>query len=1641
MPLLLLALLAPAIYFFIKNDPPKPKVSFVNARPEKEIRYGDTLDFINQSERIDSASVAWEIEDAEGKVKPLDSRSYDLRYIADDVEKGPEKTLRLTAKDLDDGEQFTFQYSFTVNCKTSPKIVSIEAPKEAAVGDEITFNAVMADDAEVDFEWDLAEGFDKIKKQEATQKFNKKGLYEVKLTAIRKDLPGHCEHTLTHRISIGKEDAYLLAKPLAKDAINPLVQFSVGTYILLGLLGLAMIFYWVRWANRKPPATAEAQHELDLAAAKKKYQSVDRGPYFIPFRSQNGGIRVDRELYRLSDVMRLRQEGLRKEMDIPVSVRETIAGGGFPALLTKSDTVPTEYLFLIDEQSHASHQRRLFEFVVDFLRQREVIGEVFYFNSGLHSFWNGQFPDGLRASQLQRMFPFHRLVLLGDGHQLVDSRPRKDGKPTLKKEALNLFRQWKHRLLLTPLPVVSWDYQEGALHEIFAVFPSDTDGLGEAIKHIERGTGDEERAAYAYWCEGLAEGRNEADVDRRWRSAADHRDYLKDHPRLYQWLCALAVYPDLDWNITLAIGRALSPLGVEVSYDNLLLLCRIPWLNDGHLKNRLRKQLLADLDPEAERLARQAVKEELEAVQSLVANSQVNQEHQINLALQNFALAPQNADNQATVREMLALNLLTDQQKREFEEGLPQRGEQQGFRPDIAQQKIMSQKGLPLEEPPSLEDFLEKNKAAEAPPEKPFFTLDFYKAAAVSLLYLVLFLFAWDYNGTEQLAEWAGQDMAATTDCQPEHLAFYFLKKECMVDSAAELNNRAVDIWNALSLNASPTNPIDFSEKNKADSLTLADSLFHEAKALRNDYELAAKNIQLLKYDLGVHTYNYYVENPGDVEMLRSAASYFGEVEKDSLEMDAMHGRGLSELYLADALGTLPDVAEAIYGNMMRKDSSYFDSLEMYPHLQSLLFRDRSVLVNIKVVDAKTKQPIAKAKLRSQEFGDGTTGRDGIAEFKMTTGQRGRFEVSRRGYQTNTLDVTGSSNRAEFLIELKPDAPVPQQNINLPKGDIEFCYAVGGKLFKGYFSVDYLLFKNGREVPVDNVLAYDEMPNPVIDIKAVAKNLTWAKAEHAKKYELDFFVTNDFGRGDGEGLEVQVRKKALAVGGKAEIVFSISNTADLKNANLLLAGLVKDKNCPVDYRSLGEKEFASGCVAGMVFTAKPLVYFGSRTPVVGRELLAKLLKRAAKPMAKELSAISCRVTEGNILDGGKYDPDGDLRKAFDALDVKRDDDGDGVLNYRDECPDVKGARLNKGCPAENKIEFTIQDAETYRPLSGVQVTVYDSYQQGYPPKQLRSDEKGSVAFEGKKPGMVELSYPGYEGRQIENIVSLIQHGEDEPVVYLTKKDSGGDLDPILQQLEANMVFVKGGKFKMGCDPERDGECEERELPLHDVSLSDFYIGKYEVTNEEYAVFLNDYGSAQVKDGAYKGELMVGEYKWGIEFRNFKGEVVYRPQKGYEKYPVVKVTWYGATEYAKWLSQKTGKGYRLPTEAEWEYAARGGNRSKGYQYAGSNDLKEVGWYEKNSGSQTHPVGQKKANELRVYDMSGNVWEWCSDGYDENYYKQFEKVGARNPKGAESEGIRVVRGGSWDSSYRVCRSAYRDWFNQDIRYYYVGFRLAR
>ena len=342
-----------------------------------------------------------------------------------------------------------------------------------------------------------------------------------------------------------------------------------------------------------------------------------------------------------------------------------------------------------------------------------------------------------------------------------------------------------------------------------------------------------------------------------------------------------------------------------------------------------------------------------------------------------------------------------------------------------------------------------------------------------------------------------------------------------------------------------------------------------------------------------------------------------------------------------------------------------------------------------------------------------------------------------------------------------------------------------------------------------------------------------------------------------------------------------------------------------------------------------------------------------------------------------------------------------------------------GAQAEQKQKLTIRytpssatvlvDNKMVKGMNGVAQTTLPVGQHSY-----------IVACDGyeSEEGMVKLKASAPSNLQItlsKDATAIQQSSVSQPIVAQqpvaqTPITNGDNISiPVKDGISIEMVRVEAGTFTMGATPEMKDPWDD-EKPAHQVTLTnDYYIGKYEVTQTLWQAVMGNNPS------------------------NFKGDNL----------PVERVSWYDCQEFISKLNSITGKTFRLPTEAEWEYAARGGKKSRGYQYSGSSNISDVAWYTDNSGSKTHAVGSKQANELGIYDMAGNVWEWCQDWHEE--YTGSSQI---NPTGANSGLNRVYRGGGWDSIVRFCHSSSRHASPPDYLPYilyekgnaYIGLRVV-
>ncbi|MCB0574596.1 MAG: formylglycine-generating enzyme family protein, partial [Saprospiraceae bacterium] len=388
-----------------------------------------------------------------------------------------------------------------------------------------------------------------------------------------------------------------------------------------------------------------------------------------------------------------------------------------------------------------------------------------------------------------------------------------------------------------------------------------------------------------------------------------------------------------------------------------------------------------------------------------------------------------------------------------------------------------------------------------------------------------------------------------------------------------------------------------------------------------------------------------------------------------------------------------------------------------------------------------------------------------------------------------------------------------------------------------------------------------------------------------------------------------------------------------------------------------------------------------------------------------------------------------------ACDRAPDRDGDGVADARDQCPDTWGSQPN-GCPPEApKGNDMARDLAAWKTAKEQDTeAAYLDYLHRFPQgefKELANQALRRLEAAGARSRDDTAWSVATEKNTLEGYKKYLADYPDG----LHRSEADAKVNALADT--GNMVLIRGGAFQMGSD---DGASDVK--PVHSVTVSDFYLSKYEVTVAEFKAFIDATGYRT--DAEKAGTSWVYTDTWkeqnGVNWKyDTRGNL--RPSSEYN-HPVIHVSWNDAVAYCDWLSKKTGQAYRLPTEAEWEYAAGGGSNAR-TKWSGTSDENNLTRYVNCDGNKdgyatTAPVGSLQANSLGLYDMSGNVWEWCSDWYDSDYYKNSPSY---NPAGPATGSYRVLRGGSWAVNAHLARVAVRGSLSPDRRSNRVGFRLAR
>jgi len=870
-------------------------------------RPGDSLLCRNATDyrgnRPDGYRLAWSLTRADGTVERKGGADSIWMLRVPEPDTGAERHLDLQVSPIAGGTGSVVSQNLIIACRHLPALPALKLPASVRPGQTATFALASKPTPGYRYRWQII-GDTVAEAPVLRHRFERAGVYEVQLLVTDTTQPGWCSADTNFTLRVGEDRAALPPKSLEYDRAEPGIMPTWLYWLLVGTLAFAAAWYWLRWARRRPPEPEPPQTEGASVAATA---SADKPPYYIPFREQKGAVRTQREQYRLADALRRRTETEDRVIDLPASLRATIRGGGYPALRYRFRTRPIEYLFLIDEQLPGYHLARLFRHLAETLRGQDVALDVAWYDPAFRTFRSPGLSGSLSLDALRRYYPEHRLVLLGAGHALLDDAP------TLRPGLKAALSAWPRRLLLTPVPPSAWNWREATLYRHFGLFPADLPGMLDAAAYEENGLDETDLpAAFDDWkSQQTALRPPDAWSDYlSWRTLADHETYLKSYGNdLARWFRALAVYPTPTWEITLAVARGIA---VKPTHERLLALSRIPALREGRLHPGLRREMLGVLPEADEQAARAAVLHELEEIQRLTAGSHVAAETEAYIVVQRFQLEPDKENNRRALAALLDAGTLS-------------RGLEMELNVFVEKSETRAAAGTAPARVPNIREWLKYREPVPAEPEKPakpFFTPDFWKAAALTALLALLGATGW---------------MA----CRPQSPAPAFPKRTNDFTPGRDTLRAGL----LFSERWTPDSALIYNNLGVAHGADTA--LFQRALQLRSPYALAQENLARVRYNYGADRLRADALDDARrafVSALTDAGALILEADgvlvlqprnpadtgPTALQLDALHGRGLCDYYA----GNRTD-AERLY--RLLQSMAYFESLTQRPNLETLL--------------------------------------------------------------------------------------------------------------------------------------------------------------------------------------------------------------------------------------------------------------------------------------------------------------------------------------------------------------------------------------------------------------------------------------------------------------------------------------------------------------------------------------------------------------------------------------------------------------------------------------------------------------------------------------------------------------------------------
>lgn len=583
----------------------------------------------------------------------VDSTNWDLPYrVAPILDDQAQQLVALEISAPGNQNNGRAIKSLDVRCSNPPPLIGIKLPEDLANNSPYTeyrFTAL--------FDEELLESEGR-KPDDYEYSWRVDGENQGRSRTLVTALPVEKRYEIQVTVSSGRASAPCQVKH-ATDVVTGVAKVTVPTYAFqpvehernagikkwvpwtLGGIWIALFIWGFRRWNKEVRALKQAARE-EAEMRKRAEDKVlaiapDKPPYKIPWVSQAKNIPLEASHLRLARAMRQRasEEGARV-LNVPATLKATINSGGYPNARFSAKSFASEYVLLIDEVDPKSHRGRLFRRLATELTRRDVYAEVFYYQHQLNRCWNEREPEGISTDELVQRFGGQRLLILGDGHELLDHAAK--GVPSIAPRYLQWISAFPQRLILTPIAPVDWGFQEKLLSRYFGLFPSDGAGILLAAEKLENSQLSIGGNFDGYRDKMREKRRDLSTKDFRWRNGDDVLDYFDHDLGLQIWAMALAVYPNPNLDLTVAIGRALSSKGVEVNYDNLLKISRWPAMDEGYISSGVREDLLEDIPPEIEKMARAAVAEELSRARPAAAGGYAEQQLDNILIVQRYLL-------------------------------------------------------------------------------------------------------------------------------------------------------------------------------------------------------------------------------------------------------------------------------------------------------------------------------------------------------------------------------------------------------------------------------------------------------------------------------------------------------------------------------------------------------------------------------------------------------------------------------------------------------------------------------------------------------------------------------------------------------------------------------------------------------------------------------------------------------------------------------------------------------------------------------------------------------------------------------------------------------------------------------------------